>query len=170
MRRPRCIPCIAVDNGWCQGPGGRDHRTSAHVSPLQYRSSSRQCGVIASSADNTRPHAPSFRHLPALCPSQHESCPRFSPPLPPLPTFNQFSISPWRHMRRRRNAIFSHIPLPPGCSPATPQPPSYPSFKTSSNNSIAVAAAIRDHQVGSTQQSTSSTHSLLHAWSKCWSR
>jgi hypothetical protein len=109
---------------------------------------------------NTRPHRSLF--LPPTGPlsSQHKSCPRFTPPLPPpLPTFNWFLMPHWRCMRRRRNAIFSRIHLPPSYSPATPPPPSYLSFKTSSSNLIAVAAAIRDYQIGLTQQSTSSMRS-----------
>ena len=64
-------------------------------------------------------------------------------------------------MKRRRNASFSHIPLLPSYSPATPPLPFYLSFKTSSNSLIAVAAAIRDYQIGLTQQSTSSMPSPL---------
>ena len=92
--------------------------------------------------------------------SQHDQCPRLSPQLPPpLPTFNRFSMPLWRHMKRRRNANFSHIPLPPSYRPATPLPPSYLSFKTSSSNLIAVAPEMRDYQIGWTPQSMCSTRS-----------
>jgi hypothetical protein len=105
--------------------------------------------------------APSFSHCQPSCP-HHEPCLtlRLTPALPPLPTSNWSSMLPWRHIRRRRNAIFSPIPLPPSYSPATPPPPSYLPFKTSSSNSIAVAQAMRDYQIGLTQQSTSSTRFL----------
>ena len=92
--------------------------------------------------------------------SQHDPCPRLSPPLPlHLPTFNRLSMPLWRHMKRRRNANFSHIPLPPSYRPATPPPPSYQSFKTSSSNLIAVVPAMRDYQIGWTPQSMCSTRS-----------
>ena len=96
----------------------------------------------------TRLHSSFFP--PSISPlfSQREPCPRLIPPLPLLPTFNRLSMPLWRHMRRRRNSSFSRIPLPPSYSPATPPPPSYLSFKTLSSNLIAVAAAMRDYQIG----------------------
>ena len=62
-------------------------------------------------------------------------------------------------MRRRQKQSFSIIPLPPSYSLATPPPPSYLSFKTSSSSLIAVVAAMRDYQVGLVQQSAFSTRS-----------
>ena len=104
--------------------------------------------------------APSLCHPPASSP-QHELCPRLTLTLalPPLPTFNQSSRLPWRHMRRGRKQSFSIIPSPPGYSPATLPPPSYLSFKTSSSSLIAVAGAMKDYQVGLAQQSTFSMRS-----------
>ena len=97
-------------------------------------------------------------HLFLSC--QHESCPTSTPPLlHHPPAFNRFLMPHCRNIRRRQNATFSHIPLPPNYSPATPPPPSCPSSKTSSTNLIAVAAATRDYQTGSTPQSMSSMHS-----------
>jgi hypothetical protein len=78
---------------------------------------------------------------------QHESCPRLTPlpPRPrPRPTFNQSSMPPSRHMRRRQSASLSLILLQPNCSAATPPSPFYPPFKNLSSNSITVAAVMRD--------------------------
>ena len=92
---------------------------------------------------------------------QHDQCPKVNPALPrlaPRLAFNRSSMPLWTNMRKRQKQSFSLIPLPPSCSPATLPPPSYLSFKTSSSNLIAVAAAMRDYQIGSARQSTSSTH------------
>jgi hypothetical protein len=109
---------------------------------------------------NTRPHCFLFSHPPVSSP-QHEPCLRLTLTLalPLLPTFNPSSMPPWRHMRRSPRSSFSIIPLPPGCSPATPPPPSYLSFKTSSSSLITVGGAMRDYQVGLAQQSTFYTRS-----------
>ena len=124
--------------------------TSAHVSFI----------LVIHQRNRTRGRRSLLPSPPASCP-HHEPCLilRLTPAHPPLPTFDRYSMQPWRHTRRRRNAIFSPIPLPPSYSPATPPPPSYLSFKTSSTNLIAVAQAMRDYQIGSTQQSTFSAHS-----------
>jgi len=104
--------------------------------------------------------APSLSHPPTSCPVNHEPCPRPTPPLlPHPPAFNRFLMPPCRHIRRRQNATFSRIPLPPSYSPATLPLPSCLSSKTSSSNLIAVAAATRDYLIGSVQQSMSSMHS-----------
>ena len=62
-------------------------------------------------------------------------------------------------MRKRQKQSFSLIPLPPSYSPVIPPPPSYLSFKILSSSLIAVAAAMRDYQIGLVQQSAFSTRS-----------
>ena len=79
-------------------------------------------------------------HPPALL----GPCLRLSRLLPPHPASNRSLMLPWRHMRRRQNASFSLIHLPPKYSPATRPPPSYLSFKTSSSNLTSAAGATTD--------------------------
>ena len=62
--------------------------------------------------------------------SQYEPCPRLTPMLLPLPTFNLLSTPPWTHMRGKQKATYSLIPLPPSYSPATRPPPSCLSSKS----------------------------------------
>jgi hypothetical protein len=64
--------------------------------------------------------------------------------------------------KKTKCTLLTH-PLVTQHSPATPVPPFYPSFTTSSSNLIAVAVAMRDCQIGSNRRI------FRQSWSRRWS-